>query len=80
VGPPGAAAFGLLWALAAAGFVAAGGGLAAGADWWRPMTLGAAALSLVLAVIDWPVAFVAVGVDLAVIVLAVGSTLPLFHS
>jgi len=49
VGGAGAAAFGLLWAVAAAGFVVAGAGLAAGADWWRPMTLVTAALSLVIA-------------------------------
>ena len=61
------------------GFVVAGAGLAAGADWWRPMTLVTAALSLVLALIDWPVAFVAVGVDLVVIVLAVASALPVLH-
>ena len=43
------------------------------------MTLVTAALSLVIALIDWPVAFVAVGVDLVVIVLAVASTLPVLH-
>jgi hypothetical protein len=79
VGGAGAAAFGLLWAVAAAGFVVAGAGLAAGADWWRPMTLVSAARSLVIALIDWPVAFVAVGVDLVVIVLAVASALPVLH-
>jgi hypothetical protein len=79
VGGAGAAAFGLLWALAAAGFVVSGAGLAAGADWWRPLTLGTAALSLVIALIDWPVAFVAVGVDAVVILFAVASALPMLH-
>jgi len=79
VGAVGAAAFGLLWAVAAAGFIVAGGGLSAGADWWRPMTVGVAALSLVLAVLDWQSAFVAAALDLAVIAVVVTSALPLWR-
>jgi len=78
VGAAGVAVFGLLWAVAAAGFVVAGGALAAGAEWWRPMTFAAASLSLVLAVVDWSVAFVAVGVDIAVIVFVLASTMPMW--
>ncbi|MEO8077929.1 MAG: ABC transporter permease [Acidobacteriota bacterium] len=76
IGFAGTAAFGFLWAVAAAGFVVAGAGLSAGADWWRPMTVGMAALSFALAVLDWQVAFVAVGLDLAVIAITVASALP----
>jgi len=67
VGGSGMTVFGMLWGVAGAAFVVAGIGLASGASWWVQATAGAAALSLVLSLLDWRIAYVAAAVDATVL-------------
>lgn len=45
-------AFGVIWLVALAGFVAAGVGLLAGQDWWKAAAVAAAVVSLVV-ILPW---------------------------
>jgi len=54
VGEAGIRVIGLLWLLAAIGFVVAGIAAFALHPWWRAVTLGVTLLSLVLCILDWP--------------------------
>ena len=60
-------ALGMLWGVAGAAFVVAGIGLASGTSWWVQATAGAAALSLLLSLLDWRIAYVAAAVDATVL-------------
>jgi hypothetical protein len=67
-GTTGTRIFSLLWLLAAAGLVAAGVALLAGWSWGIPLLVAAAALSLLITVLDWSVAFRGAFVDVAIFV------------
>lgn len=49
--------FGILWALAALGFVGTAALLYFNLSWWQPVLVGAALLSLALIILDWKDAF-----------------------
>lgn len=68
LGENGIAIYGVLWAVAAAGFVVAAIALLAGWGWYRPVLLLMAAFSLVLTVLDWQTA--RAGAILDIIILA----------
>jgi hypothetical protein len=67
VGPGGIRLFGVLWALAALGFVAAAAAWTAGAPGWQPLLLGVTFASLALTLLDFDVAFAGVVVNLALL-------------
>jgi hypothetical protein len=54
VGTTGIRVVGLLWLLAAIGFVVAGVAVFALRSWWGAVTLGVALFSLVLCILGWP--------------------------
>jgi hypothetical protein len=57
--------------LAAGGFVASGIGYLAGQDWWAPVSLGAAAVSIVLLILTFtPWWLLALAIDAAIAVVA----------
>lgn len=73
LGPLAMSAFGALWVLPVVGFLAAAFGMVWGYDWWRPMLIAAALLSLSLTALDWKVAFRGGLIDIAILAaLAVG--------
>lgn len=76
IGENGAALYGVLWALAAGGFVVAAIALLAGWEWFRLALLAAATLSLILTVLDWQDA--RAGAILNVVILIVLGISPLF--
>jgi hypothetical protein len=57
LGESGISVFGSLWVVPALGFVLAALALAMGWDWWKPLVVGMALVSLVLTVLDWSVAY-----------------------
>lgn len=67
VGELGIRVFGLLWAVAALGFLAGTAGMLA--DWhlWRLLVAAAALFSLVLTVLDWTVASAGIAVNLVIL-------------
>lgn len=67
VGEVGIGLFGVLWAVAAAGFVLAAVALVFQHPWGRPVLLWTTLLSLVLTVLDWDVAKVGVVVNLVIL-------------
>jgi hypothetical protein len=67
VGDIGIRVFGVLWAVAAAGFVAAAVALFTRSPWWRSMLLPVTGLSMVLTALDWNVAFAGFVVDVAIL-------------
>jgi hypothetical protein len=69
LGTKGIALFGVLWAVATVGFVAAGVAMIAGWSWWQPLLLGVTLFSLVLTALDYKVAYA--GVIINVVILAV---------
>ncbi|HLN61736.1 MAG TPA: hypothetical protein VK464_09310 [Symbiobacteriaceae bacterium] len=74
VGAGGMKLFGLLWLLAALGFVAAAVGLFAGQAWWRPVMLATVAVSTAVIALDWAPAFRGAVVNgVIVVVIAVAS-------
>lgn len=58
---------GVLWLLAAVGFVVAGAGLLTGASWWTAGTVAAAGLSVVLAALWAQQAFAGLVIDAALL-------------
>lgn len=76
IGENGAALYGVLWALAAGGFIIAAVALLAGWEWRRLALLAAATLSLILTVLDWQDA--RAGAILNVVILIVLGVGPLF--
>jgi hypothetical protein len=69
VGVLGMRLFGLLWLLAALGWVVAGVWLIFQRPAWAPLMLGAALLSLVICILDWGVAFRGALIDLVFLVI-----------
>ncbi len=67
VGEAGARVFGLLWLVAAVGFVVAGVAVLLLRPWWRPLTFGVALLSLAITVLGWPDSWFGVLVNLAIL-------------
>jgi hypothetical protein len=71
VGDTGIRVFGVLWAVAAVGFLVGAVALFARVPWWRSVLLPATGLSLVLTALDWNVAFAGFFVDAAILVMLV---------
>jgi len=69
LGEGGIRAFGMLWAVAAIGFVVAAAALLAGWAWWWPALLAVALFSLMLTALDWSNAYA--GVMINILILAV---------
>jgi hypothetical protein len=67
VGDSGIRVFGVLWTVAALGFVAAAVALFAGSTWWRSMLLAVTGLSMVLTALDRNVAFAGFLVNLVIL-------------
>jgi len=67
VGDTGIRVFGVLWTVAAFGFIVAAVALLAGSTWWRSVLLAVTGLSLVLTALDWNVAFAGVFVNVAIL-------------
>ncbi|HTM27021.1 MAG TPA: hypothetical protein VL225_17610 [Vicinamibacterales bacterium] len=67
VGDTGIRVFGVLWTVAAFGFIVAAVALLAGSTWWRSVLLAITGLSLVLTALDWNVAFAGVFVNVAIL-------------
>lgn len=57
LGEGGIRVFGVLWALAAIGFIVGAVALLAGWGWWQPVLVGVTLFSLVLTGLDWSVAY-----------------------
>jgi hypothetical protein len=69
--------FGILWLLAAIGFVVGAAGLASASTWWKGLTLSAALLSLTLCVAWWTDAKAGAVIDIVILVgLAAVSRVP----
>jgi hypothetical protein len=68
--------YGVLWGLAALGFVVAAIAMLTGATWWRPLLGGVTMLSLALTALDWKDAFA--GAVLNLVILAWLGIAPLF--
>ena len=68
VGDNGIRILGVLWLLAAIGYVVAGVGLLLLAPWWFGITLWVTVLSLVLCILGWPDAQFGVYIDLVILV------------
>ena len=67
LGERGIGAFGALWSVAALAFVVAAAAILLGWEVWGPVLLAAAIMSLLLAVLDWEVAFIGALVDIGII-------------
>jgi hypothetical protein len=67
VGDTGIRVFGVLWAVAALGFVVAAVALFARSPWWRAVLLPVTGLSLALTALDWNVAFAGFFVNVTVL-------------
>ena len=69
LGAAGMRLFGLLWLLAAIGFVIAALAMVFGWSWWAPLMLVAALFSLLLCILDWGVAFRGAIINIAILLL-----------
>lgn len=67
LGGPGMRLFGALWILPTVGFIVGGVFLIASQPAWVPLIVFTAAVSLVLTVLDWQVAYAGAIVDVAVL-------------
>ncbi len=67
VGTAGIRVVGVLWLLAAIGFVVAGVGVFIQQPWWGTVTLGVTLFSLVLCILGWPEARFGVLVNLGIL-------------
>lgn len=68
VGRVGMRVYGLLWLLAALGFVAAAAALLKGEGWWRSVMLAALLFSTALIILDWAPAFRGAVINLLILV------------
>lgn len=73
VGTAGIGLFGLLWAVAAVGFIAASVGMLTGSSWWQAVLIAVSVFSLVLTGLDSSLAFAGVVVNLVILALLVWS-------
>ena len=69
LGSSGTAVFGILWAVAAIGFVLTAIALFGNWDWWRSVLIGVTLFSLVLTSLDWGVAYAGVVVNIAILLI-----------
>ncbi len=69
LGSSGTAIFGILWAVAAIGFVLTAIALFGNWDWWRSVLIGVTLFSLVLTSLDWGVAYAGVVVNIAILLI-----------
>ncbi len=69
LGASGIAVYGVLWAVAAVGFVVAALAFWFGWAGWQPLLLGVTLLSLALTALDWDVAFAGVILNIAILAL-----------
>lgn len=69
LGTRGIAAFGVLWAAVALGFVIAALAFWFGWVWWQSVLVGVTLVSLLLTALNWDVAYAGVGIDLAILLL-----------
>ena len=69
LGERGIAMYGVLWGIAALGFVVAAIAFWAGWGWWSAELVGVALFSLLLTALDWPVAYAGVIVNLLILAL-----------
>ena len=69
LGSIGTTIFGILWAVAAIGFVLTAIALFGNWDWWRSLLIGFTLFSLVLTSLDWGVANAGVIVNLAILLI-----------
>ncbi len=69
LGSSGTAVFGMLWAVAAIGFVLTAVALFGNWDWWRSILIGVTLFSLVLTSLDWGVAYAGVIVNLVILLM-----------
>lgn len=67
IGASGTAIYGVLWAVAAVGFIVAAAALLMGWTWWQPVLVGVTLLSLALTALDWDVAFAGVILNSAIL-------------
>ena len=68
IGDSGIRVFGVVWLIATVIFAVAAYGLAAKQDWWQAVMLIAGALSLVITVLDYKVAYAGIVVNIVIIV------------
>jgi hypothetical protein len=66
--------FATLFLVGLLAFVAAGGAVIARRPWWRPLTLGAAVISMVPVVVWWEAAFVGAYLNAFAVVVALAAT------
>jgi lysylphosphatidylglycerol synthetase-like protein (DUF2156 family) len=77
LGQTGIGMIGVLWAVAALGFLTAALAMAAGWRWARPALLAVTLLSLVLSILDWETARAGAVLDLVILaVICVAARLP----
>jgi hypothetical protein len=70
LGESGIRVFGVLWMVAAIAFGVAALALVLGWETWRPILLAATLVSLLVAALDWEVAFTGAIVDLGILIVA----------
>jgi hypothetical protein len=69
LGAAGIAAFGVLWGVAALGFLIVALAFWSGWGWWQPALIGVTLVSLALTALDWDVAYAGVWINLAILLL-----------
>jgi hypothetical protein len=69
VGAAGISVFGVLWAVAAVGFIASSVGMLTGSSWWQPVLIAVSVFSLVLTGLDSSLAFAGVILNLVILAL-----------
>jgi hypothetical protein len=74
MGEVGITIFGLLWAVAAVGFVSSAIGLIFKRFWWRPVLFTITSLSLALTVLDSSVAFAGLFINLLIVVFLIADS------
>jgi hypothetical protein len=74
LGEVGITAFGVLWAVAAVGFVSSTIGLVFKRFWWRPILFATTYLSLALTVLDSSVAFAGLFINLLIVVFLIADS------
>jgi hypothetical protein len=67
VGTAGISVFGLLWTVAAVGFIASSVGMMTASSWWQPALIAVSVFSLVLTGLDSSLAFAGIIVNLVIL-------------
>lgn len=67
IGNNGVRVLGVLWAVAAVGFIVGAAGMVGRAPWWHVVLLTVTCLSLALTTLDWTVAYAGVVVDVVIL-------------